>query len=72
MTTLALQKDNTTDFNKEFAKIFNALYNFFPQEGKEQAKIYYNRADPETKRETFVKLVKQYQEVTTAFQLLMQ
>lgn len=61
MTILALQKDNTTDFNKEFVKIFNALYNSFPEDGKEQAKVYYNRADPQGEKEAFVKLVKQYQ-----------
>jgi imidazolonepropionase-like amidohydrolase len=61
MTMLALQNDNTKEYNKEFAKIFNALYNSFPEGGKNQAKSYYNRADAEGEKEAFIKLAKQYQ-----------
>ena len=61
MTMLALQKDNAKDYNKEFAKIFTALYSSFPEWGKEQAKVYYNRADAEGEKEAFIKLAKKYQ-----------
>ncbi len=61
MVMLELQKDNAKDYNKEFVKAFNALYNLFPEGGKEQARNYYNRADAEGEKEAFIKLAKQYQ-----------
>lgn len=60
MAMLALQSDASKDYAKEYAAVFNRIYNAFSPDGKDQVRNIYERADPGAEKQKFIALIKKY------------